>query len=118
MCAICLVGKRQSVSSVVKAYISRVSSMVKCHAFGLLWIEKELLPWLPVWAERLFVKQGIPNVVDYDDAVFHRYDLHDDPLVRAFLGRRIDAVMRQATTVVVGNDYLAGRARQAGAAQD
>jgi len=108
-------GKRQSVSSMVRAYISRVSSMVKCHPFDLLWIEKELLPWLPVWAETLLLNQGTPTVIDYDDAVFHRYDLHDAPLVRAFLGRRIDSVMRRATTVVVGNDYLAGRAHQAGA---
>jgi glycosyltransferase involved in cell wall biosynthesis len=108
-------GKPQSPLSVFKAYMSRITSMVKCRPYDLLWIEKELLPWLPVWTERILVKHSIPTVVDYDDAVFHRYDLHDDPLVRAFLGRRIDTIMHQATTVVVGNDYLAGRAHQAGA---
>jgi glycosyltransferase involved in cell wall biosynthesis len=60
---------------------------------------------------------GIPCVVDYDDAVFHRYDMHDNRLIRTLLGKRIDAVMRQATTVVVGNDYLAERARHAGASR-
>jgi len=36
-------------------------------------------------------------------------------LVRTLLGRKIDAVMRRAAVVVAGNDYLAARARQAGA---
>jgi hypothetical protein len=53
--------------------------------------------------------------VDYDDAWYHRYDLHQNPFVRRLLGRKIDAVMRHSTTVVAGNDYLAERARHAGA---
>ena len=56
--------------------------------------------------------EGLPYVVDYDDAWFHRYENHwSSPL----LGHKIDAVMRVAHTVVAGNDYLARRARQAGA---
>jgi len=110
-------GKQQTVSSVIKAYLSRVGSLVKSHHFNLLWIEKELFPWLPAWADSLLVERVIPCVIDYDDAVFHRYDLHDNPLIRAFLGKRIDAVMRQASTVVVGNDYLAEHAHHAGASR-
>jgi glycosyltransferase involved in cell wall biosynthesis len=53
-------------------------------------------------------------VVDYDDAVFHRYDQHPHPLVRRVLGRKIDGVMRHAALVVAGNDYLAAHAQQAG----
>jgi glycosyltransferase involved in cell wall biosynthesis len=90
---------------------------VNSHRFDLLWIEKELLPWLPARLENLFLRRGIPRVVDYDDAVFHRYDRHRNPLIRAFLGKKIDAVMRQATTVVAGNEYLADRASRAGAAR-
>jgi glycosyltransferase involved in cell wall biosynthesis len=58
---------------------------------------------------------GIPYVIDYDDAVFHNYDLHRKWIVRAMLGRKIDSVMRRARMVIVGNDYLAERARRAGA---
>jgi glycosyltransferase involved in cell wall biosynthesis len=43
--------------------------------------------------------------------------MHANPLIRALLGKSIDAVMRHATTVVVGNDYLAERARHAGASR-
>jgi glycosyltransferase involved in cell wall biosynthesis len=106
-------GKRQSVSSTVMAYLSRIASLVNSHLFDLLWIEKELLPWLPAWGEQILSRWHIPCVVDYDDAVFHRYDMHANPLIRALLGEKIDAVMRHATTVVVGNDYLTERARHA-----
>jgi len=81
----------------------------------VLWIEYELLPWLPAWAEGLLGGFGLPYLVDYDDAVFHRYDLHRSGLVRTILGKKIDAIMRKATLVTVGNDYLADRAHRAGA---
>jgi glycosyltransferase involved in cell wall biosynthesis len=110
-------GKRQSVSSVVMAYIRRIVRLANSRSFDLLWIEKELFPWLPPLAESLITGLGIPYVVDYDDAVFHRYDLHNNSLVRALLGGSIDTIMRRATTVVVGNDFLAERARQAKAYQ-
>jgi glycosyltransferase involved in cell wall biosynthesis len=108
-------GRRQSFSSLVLAYMGRVAGLMKSNLFDLLWIEKELFPWLPAGMENLFVDRHIPSVLDYDDAVFHRYDMHTNPLIRALLGRKIDAVMRQAATVVVGNEYLAKHARQAGA---
>ncbi len=107
--------KRQPVFSIAVAYFQRIGTYLDAHSFDLLWIEKEIFPWLPAWAESLLIKSGIPYVVDYDDAVYYRYSLHSDPLVRTFLGGKIEAVMRHATTVVVGNDYLAEHARIAGA---
>ena len=41
-------GKRQPVLSMVKAYLSRIACLVNSHHFDLLWIEKELFPWLPI----------------------------------------------------------------------
>ncbi|MEX0902638.1 MAG: glycosyltransferase family 4 protein [Pseudohongiellaceae bacterium] len=58
---------------------------------------------------------GVPYIVDYDDAVFHNYDLSDNTLVRRLLGQKIDRVMAGAATVICGNGYLADRAEQAGA---
>lgn len=110
-------GERPSNSSVFMAYVSRIIKLVNSRSFDLLWIEKELFPWLPPLAESLITGLGIPYVVDFDDAVFHRYDLHNNSIIRALLGGSIDTIMRRATTVVVGNDYLAERARQAKAYQ-
>jgi glycosyltransferase involved in cell wall biosynthesis len=108
-------GQTPSIFPVVGAYARRIAKLMKSRSFDLLWIEKELFPWLPAWAERILAGSGIPYVVDYDDAVFHRYDMHANPIIRGWLGRSIDSVMYHASTVVVGNDYLAGHARQAGA---
>jgi len=84
-------------------------------AFDLLWIEYELFPWLPATIEQLLATVGVRYVVDYDDPIYHRYELHRHGLVRFLLGGKISRIMRQASTVIVGNDYLAERAHAAGA---
>jgi glycosyltransferase involved in cell wall biosynthesis len=108
-------GKNIPPSMILKSYIKRIWSLVGASSFDLLWIEKELFPWLPALAEHILSGLHIPYVVDYDDAVFHRYDLHKNRLVRAFLGQKIDLIMREAALVIVGNEYIGQRAHRAGA---
>jgi glycosyltransferase involved in cell wall biosynthesis len=108
-------GRQISLTAVLWAYLKRLSILARRSSFDLLWIEKELLPWLPAWFEMLLDTIKIPYAVDYDDAVFHRYDMHSSVLVRTLLGRKIDRVMKHAGLVIAGNEYLAQRARQAGA---
>jgi glycosyltransferase involved in cell wall biosynthesis len=98
----------------ILAYIGRLQRLITDRHYDLIWLEKELLPYLPEWFERLFIG-NIPYVVDYDDAQFHIYDGHSSPLVRLLLGKKIDRVMAHAQAVIAGNEYLALRARQAGA---
>ena len=98
---------------VLSAYWRRLFVLLRARDFDLLWLEKEFLPWMPTWMETLLARQ--PYVVDYDDAVFHRYDLHRSALVRCLLGRKIDRVMQNAALVVAGNEYLKERAVSAGA---
>jgi glycosyltransferase involved in cell wall biosynthesis len=80
-----------------------------------VWIEKELLPWVPAFAEFMLLPRGVRVILDYDDAVFHRYDMHASVAVRAVLGQKLDKLMARADLVLAGNGYLAERARQAGA---
>lgn len=100
---------------VFKAYFRRLRVLCSLRRYDLLWIEKELFPYLPAWAEKAVKALGVPYVVDYDDAIFHRYDLSNRAFVRHLLGRKIDAVMQGASTVLAGSPYLAERARTAGA---
>jgi glycosyltransferase involved in cell wall biosynthesis len=100
---------------IAMGYLNRVGAYIKAHSFDLLWIEKELFPWVPAWAERFLNLRGIPYVVDYDDAVYLRYSLHRDPLIRTLLGKSIDTAMKRAATVVVGNNSLAEYAHKVGA---
>ena len=107
-------GKQLNIFSIVSAYLKRIFLLLRSRTFDLLWVEKEILPWLPAWGEYL-ISTRLPYIVDYDDAVFHRYELHRISAIRKVLGKKIDRVMQYSTLVLAGNDYLASRARQAGA---
>lgn len=108
-------GRSVSLQKILYAYLKRLSALVHSARYDLLWVEKELFPWIPPWFETLLHLLRIPYIVDYDDAVFHRYDMHPSAFVRALLGRKIDRVMRHSVLVIAGNDYLAERAKKAGA---
>ena len=101
---------------VCAAYWRRISVLLGRHHFDLLWVEKEALPWLPAWVERVLLRDR-PYVLDFDDAIFHNYDLHRHALVRHIYGRRIDRLMAGARLVVAGNHYLAARAIASGVNQ-
>lgn len=109
------VGRGRRKIGILRAYLRRIGCLIGARHFDLLWIEKELFPYLPPWGETLLEVLAVPYVVDYDDAIFHNYDLHPNRLVRFCLSAKIDEVMKRAAVVVVGNDYLGDRARRAGA---
>jgi glycosyltransferase involved in cell wall biosynthesis len=99
------------------AYAKRLHLVCNSGKYDLVWIEKELFPWLPPWVEAIISRFGIPYVVDYDDAVFHKYDLNKSGIVRLLLKNKIKTVMRGAQAVIVGNAYLAEYAHRAGASR-
>ena len=104
---------RRSVGILSKSLLRRMR-----HIRGqadVVWLEKEALPWFPWAIERLLWPRNIPVVTDYDDAIFHRYDQSRHRVVRSILGKKIDKVMRASAVVVAGNQYLADRAKSAGA---
>lgn len=104
-------GPKVGAGRLLRAYWRRFGALRRRLKYDVVWLEKEALPWLPTFME-IARLQGMPYVVDYDDAWFHRYENH---WLRPLLGGKIDAVMQVADTVVAGNQYLARRARQAGA---
>lgn len=109
-------GRRPGLRTLL-LYLQRLCCLPTAFAYDLVWIEKELFPYCPALFERLLSRLGVRYVVDYDDAIFHNYDLAGNHLLRRLLGRKIDAVMAHAGCVIAGNQYLAERARQAGAAR-
>jgi glycosyltransferase involved in cell wall biosynthesis len=99
------------------AYRKRWKVVRTFSADSLIWLEYEFFPWLPAWLEPLSPRQTARLVVEYDDAVFHRYDRHRAFWVRWLLGRKIDRIMSRSRLVIAGNQYLADRALQAGASR-
>lgn len=108
-------GQGVTKSNVLKCYLKRLLVLMGFWRYDLVWVEKELFPFLPAWAEWFLAKLGKGYVVDYDDAVFHRYDMARRPIVRKWLGKKIDGVMRHSNIVWAGNSYLATWATKAGA---
>lgn len=106
-------GGGRAMMEIAIDYLRRIAQLFRVKQYDLLWIEKELFPDLPSWVETWLSCLGIRYVVDYDDAIFHNYDLSRNPLRRC-LAEKIDSVMRSASVVVCGNHYLAERALRAG----
>jgi glycosyltransferase involved in cell wall biosynthesis len=114
-----LVNRYQSghghVGDILRAYLRRFFALIAAWRFDLVVLEKEALPYFPALPEKFLGWLGVPYVVDYDDAMFHQYDQHKRWWVRLLLGNKIANAMRGAHLVTVGNGYLAGYARRAGA---
>ncbi len=94
----------------LSAYFMRFWLILKLllhpSSYHLVIIEYELLPYFPSIFERLLKWRKIPFVVDYDDAIFHRYDQHTNLVIRFLLKNKIAKVMSYASYVIVGNQYL------------
>ncbi len=110
-----LYSGQRSKAELFNYYRKRVSNLRRRPQPTLIWIEYEALPWLPWIFERALLPASVPIVSDYDDAVFHRYDRHRFAHVRLLLGQKIDRIMQRSQLVTAGNEYLADRARRAGA---
>lgn len=108
-------GGRGPKFNIIRAFLRRIGAVLKARNHDLVVIEYELLPYFPAIFERLLGWLGVRYVVDYDDALFHQYDRHRNPLIRMLLGGKIASAMKHADLVVAGNEYLADYARRAGA---
>jgi glycosyltransferase involved in cell wall biosynthesis len=97
-------------------YARRLRWLAKARRFDLTWIEKEALPWLPAWAERIFLSR-LPYVVDFDDVWHLRYAHHPRAWIRHLLGDKFERLITRAAVVVAANDVIAEWARAAGTAR-
>ena len=99
----------------LSAYIGRTYKLLFDRKYDLVWIEKEALPWVPTFIEKLLCKTSVPYVIDYDDAIFHSYDQHQNYIIRYIYSKKISEFMSRATTIIAGNQYIASYAERNGA---
>jgi glycosyltransferase involved in cell wall biosynthesis len=98
---------------VIFAYLRRMAFLgLRGRRYPVWVIEKELFPYLPYWFERLFLWPKAKVIVDYDDAVFLKYDGAKG--IRHLDGK-IARLMRRANVVFSGNAYISEYATRAGA---
>ena len=96
-------------------YLKRIKILICSKKYDAVWLESEGLPHLPFFFEKLTGLYKKSVVVNYDDAVFHNYDLHKSKFIKRLLGNKISKIIGSSHTVVVGNDYLECYARLSGA---
>ena len=99
----------------LRYYFSRFLTLLTLSKYDKIVIEKELFPYFFSWFERILHLLHINYIVDYDDAIFHNYDLSKNKIISMFLKNKIYNVMKFSHCVVAGNNYLAEKAKKAGA---
>lgn len=107
-------GRRPSVGRVFRFYSERLRHLVKARDFDAVWIEKEVLPWVPQWVD-MTALGSLPIVVDFDDAWHLRYSGSSNPLVRLMLAKKLERIATRADFVIVANKFLQRWAESAGA---
>lgn len=109
--------EKQHPMAILRYYFSRFFVLFTVFKYERIVIEKELFPYFFSWFERLLSFLGVKYIVDYDDAIFHNYDLSKSSIISLLLKRKIDNVMKYSHCVIAGNSYLANRAINAKAKQ-
>ena len=105
----------RSIRATFDAYSARFRQVLNIADYDLNWMQNEVFPWIPYWLERLVLRCSIPYVVEYDDAVFHRYDDNSSSWVSRLLRGKVAELMKMSAAVIVGNRYIADYAERAGA---
>lgn len=105
--------KNRSKIHVFRRYLNRFGEIIrllfKPKVYDVIWIEKELFPWVPLPIEYVLKVKGFKIVFDYDDAVYHNYDNY-----RLF-DYKFKALARLSDGVICGNQYLKNYFKKQGA---
>jgi len=90
----------------IPRYIQRFFQILMLRDYDILFIEYELFPYLPFFAEQIALLGKKNVVLDYDDATFHTYDSSNYKLVQLMCGKKIYKLVKNASLVITGSPYL------------
>lgn len=99
-------GKR-SKADTLAAYLRRLRDLLRIGRYDFIMVQYELFPYLPAPFEALLHLTKKPVIYDIDDAIFHQYDAHKNPRLRALLGNKLHPILKRADLALCGNAYLA-----------
>ena len=97
----------QNFAHIASRYLNRLNWLRSNPDVDAIWLQYEVFPFLPGIAERIVGLPGKPIIFDFDDAIFHNYDLHTNRLIRFALGQKLRTTIGQASMAFCGNTYLA-----------
>lgn len=93
-------------SSWRELFAKRRQDLERIGDFDLAVIEKELFPYAPAFFEKKHFLKAKKVLLDYDDAIFTKYQHHRNPIVRFGLGKKLDRLMSWSDGVIAGNRFL------------
>jgi glycosyltransferase involved in cell wall biosynthesis len=99
-------GRRASRTYLLRKMLARLAVLTTARRYDIVFIQKEIFPWVPGVVEAALEAVRVPMVVDFDDAIFLLYRNH------RWLARKIDRVIARCDLVLAGNRYLADYARR------
>jgi glycosyltransferase involved in cell wall biosynthesis len=85
----------------LKRVIARLTWLLRARRYDLVWIEGELIPFLPGGWERLLHGFLPPRVYDFDDAIWLRYQ------GKPKLENKFATILSNACGITAGNSFLA-----------
>lgn len=105
--------------TVVIAYCKQIKECLKTQneKLDFIWIEREILPFIPLWFEVELVKNNVKIIVDIDDADYTRYKDHWWSKCIPFiaLSSKIENRLEASNVVFAGNHIIAKYAKATGA---
>jgi glycosyltransferase involved in cell wall biosynthesis len=101
----------RDISHIFRSYLTRMLWLVSKPDVDLIWLHCDLFPYMPGILERLVTFPKKPIIYDFDDAIFHNYNLSPKWYVRKFLGSKLHDTIGVAKMAFCGNEYLAKYAR-------
>ncbi|MCH7549048.1 MAG: glycosyltransferase family 1 protein, partial [Candidatus Krumholzibacteriota bacterium] len=93
-------GRRPSPAYLAGRLIRRAAALTRARRYDLVFIQKEIFPYAPGFAEWALVHFGTKLVLDIDDAIFLFYRR------RRFLRNKFASVVSRCALVLAGNNYL------------
>lgn len=109
-----LYSGRPRLRTALSSYRHIIALRNDIQTHDLIWIEKELLPWVPYWFERGLLGTK-PYILDFDDAWALRYTSSPSYLTRLLLRHKFSHLLRRAALTVVANKNLHDWAKSEGA---
>lgn len=106
--------ERYSFFRIIASFVKRLLKLFQTGRNDILYIEKELFPWVPGFVEYVLLSNRT-YILNYDDAIFHNYDLHPNPIIRCLYKNKIGTLIKRSSATICGNKYLASYAVAAGA---
>ena len=96
-------GRSRQPGSFCRSFFRRIRDVARCAPDAAFFIEYELFPLMPAWAERAFFLKGRPFFLGFDDPVWEKYARIPG------LAGKYDALARGASGIVAANRLIEER---------